>query len=61
MTVSEYALSRKVRGLPGGSRVAVYKAINSGRIALDRSGKLNPALADSQWELRTRMAMPAFR
>ena len=61
MTIAEYAQSRKSRGLSGGSRVAVYKAIESGRITTDLSGKINPTTADAQWEQRTRMAMPTMR
>ncbi len=61
MTIAEYAQSRKARGLSGGSRVAVYKAIESGRITPDPSGKINPTIADVQWDQRTRMAMPPMR
>lgn len=34
----------------GISDTAVRKAIKSGRITLTKNGKINPALADRQWE-----------
>lgn len=37
----------------GISDTAVRKAIKSGRITLTRNGKINPALADRQWEANT--------
>jgi hypothetical protein len=53
MTVSEYARSRKKRGLPGGTRQAVEKAVDAGRIKLI-DGKIDPEVADIQWEKNTR-------
>lgn len=37
----------------GISDTAVRKAIKSGRITLTKNGKINPALADRQWEANT--------
>lgn len=53
LTQAEYARHRKARGLPGGSRVAVHKAVNEGRISLI-GDKIDPAVADIQWERNTR-------
>lgn len=55
LTQAEYARSRKERGLPGGSREAVRKAVDEGRISAFGPDKLlDKALADSQWERNTR-------
>ena len=52
MTQSEYAKHRGV------SHVAVYKAIKAGRISTI-DGKIDPAVADIQWERNTRARMPS--
>jgi len=55
MTQAEYARSRKARGLPGGSREAVRKAVDAGRISAMGPDKLvDPAVADIQWAANTR-------
>lgn len=55
LTQAEYARSRKDRGLPGGSREAIRKAVNEGRISAFGPDKLlDKTLADSQWERNTR-------
>lgn len=55
LTQAEYARSRKDRGLPGGSREAIRKAVAEGRISAFGPDKLlDQALADSQWERNTR-------
>lgn len=55
LTQAEYARSRKDRGLPGGSREAIRKAVAEGRISAFGPDKLlDKALADSQWERNTR-------
>ena len=50
---AEYARSRKARGLPGGTDVAVHRALKTGRIILI-DGKIDPFVADIQWEKNTR-------
>ena len=58
LTQAEYARSRKERGLPGGSREAVRKAVDEGRVSAFGPDKLlDRALADSQWERNTRTRM----
>lgn len=55
LTQAEYARSRKDRGLPGGSREAVRKAVEEKRISAFGPDKLiDQALADSQWARNTR-------
>lgn len=55
LTQAEYARSRKERGLPGGSREAVRKAVEEKRISVFGPDKLiDQQLADSQWERNTR-------
>jgi hypothetical protein len=55
LTQAEYARSRKDRGLPGGSREAVRKAVDRGHVSAFGPDKLlDKALADSQWERNTR-------
>jgi hypothetical protein len=53
LTQAEYARHRKARGLPGGSREAVRKAVDEGRISTI-NGLIDPAVADIQWEQNTR-------
>jgi phage terminase Nu1 subunit (DNA packaging protein) len=60
LTQAEYARSRNERGLPGGSREAVRKAVDGGRISAFGSDKLlDRALADSQWARNTRARVSA--
>lgn len=55
LTQAEYARSRKERGLPGGSREAVRKAVEEKRISVFGPDKLiHQQLADTQWEQNTR-------
>lgn len=61
MTIAEYAAFRKERGLPGGTRVAVYKAIKTGRIRAYEGGLVNTAEADRMWAARTMLRMPPMR
>lgn len=53
MNQAEYAAHRKALGLAGGTPAAVLKAIRTHRIDLI-NGKIDPAVADIQWENRTR-------
>lgn len=53
LTQADYARHRKARGLPGGSREAVRKAVDEGRISTI-NGMIDPAVADIQWEQNTR-------
>lgn len=55
LTQAEYARSRKERGLSGGSREAVRKAVDERRISCFGPDKLvHQQLADQQWESNTR-------
>lgn len=55
LTISEYARSRKARGLSGGTKQSVHKAIEEKRISAFGPKKLiDPTLADSQWDRNTR-------
>jgi hypothetical protein len=55
LTQAAYARSRKDRGLPGGSREAVRRAVDEKRISAFGPDKLvDSALADAQWERNTR-------
>jgi hypothetical protein len=56
VTVSEYAKSRADRGLSGGTRQAVDKAIDAGRISV-HDGLIDPDIADQEWEVNTRKRM----
>lgn len=49
ITQAEYARSRKIRGLPGGTAPAVWRAIHTKRIKLI-DGLIDPAQADQDWE-----------
>lgn len=53
LTQAEYARHRKGRGLPGGTRESVRKAVDEGRISTIE-GKIDPVVADIQWEQNTR-------
>lgn len=60
LTQAEYARSRKNRGLPGGSREAVRKAVEEQRISVFGPDKLiDQQLADSQWARNTRARVGA--
>lgn len=50
LSLRQYALSRKARGLPGSSLAAVQKALKTGRI-VKTDGGIDPAGADSRWEV----------
>jgi hypothetical protein len=55
LTISEYARSRKARGLSGGTKQSVHKAIDEQRISAFGPKKLiDQVLADSQWDRNTR-------
>lgn len=55
LTQAQYARSRRARELPGGTREAVRKAVDQGRITAFGPDKLiDLALADSQWQRNTR-------
>lgn len=55
LTISEYARSRKARGLSGGTKQSVHKAIAEKRISAFGPDKLiDPVLADTQWDRNTR-------
>ncbi len=55
LTQAQYARLRRARGLPGGSREAVRKAVDQERIsAFGPDKKIDQALADSQWQRNTR-------
>ena len=51
--INAYAEHRKEKGLSGGSRGAVQKAIKAGRIKATADGKIDPAKADRDWETKT--------
>ena len=56
LSQAEYARSRKRRGLPGGTREAVRRAVADGRISCTGTDKLiDPDVADGQWEKNTRL------
>lgn len=55
LTQAQYARSRSQRGLPGGSRESVRKAVEAGRITAFGPDKMvDRDLADTQWERNTR-------
>jgi hypothetical protein len=55
LTISDYARSRKARGLSGGTKQAVHKAIAEKRISAFGPDKLiDQQLADLQWDKNTR-------
>lgn len=55
LTQADYARWRKSQGLPGGTREAVRKAVEEGRISAFGPDKLiDKELADLQWERNTR-------
>lgn len=59
VTQAEYARLRKARGLSGGTRESVRKAVDAGRISCFGHQKLvDPKLADKQWRSNTRAWTP---
>lgn len=56
MSISAYARSRRDRGLPGGSRWGVQKAIRDGRIMTNPDGTVSPEQADAAWGRNTSQA-----
>jgi phage terminase Nu1 subunit (DNA packaging protein) len=52
-TVTEYALHRKLRGLPGATRQSVYSALKTGRIVRGENGKIHATEADAAWAAST--------
>jgi hypothetical protein len=60
LTRAEYAASRKARGLSGGTKQAVCKAVDEKRISSFGPDKLiDRELADRQWEKNTRVRATA--
>lgn len=53
LSIREYADHRKARGMAGGTRQGVERAIAAKRILLI-DGKIDPDVADIQWEKNTR-------
>lgn len=53
LSIRAYADHRKQQGLPGGSAWSVKKALRDQRITRDAQGKIDPAVADRQWEKNT--------
>lgn len=55
MTQAEYARHREARGLSGGTRQSVSRAVDAGRITTIGPEKLiDPKVADIQWEQNSR-------
>lgn len=52
ITMADYARSRKERGLPGGTKAGVLKAVRAGRLVLV-NGKVDADAADAQWDANT--------
>lgn len=53
LTQAQYAAHRKANKLPGGSREAVRRAVDEGRIGTI-NGKIYPQIADTDWAKNTR-------
>lgn len=53
LTLSGYARWRKDKGLPGGSRTTVSRAVASGRIPTLPDGSIDPSAADRAWIANT--------
>jgi hypothetical protein len=53
LSPTAYARHRKALGLPGGTHVAVLKAIKAGRIEPEPDGSIDPAKADAAWNANT--------
>ena len=56
ISVRAYAASRRERGLPGGSRYGVQKALRDGRIVKEPDGTIDPDEADVEWDRNTNAA-----
>lgn len=51
LSVEQYARSRKRRGLPGGTENSVRKAVESGRVTVNKHGRIvDEKEADREWE-----------
>ena len=50
LSVRAYAAHRKAKGLRGQSRQAVERAIRDGRISRTAEGKIDPEVADAEWD-----------
>jgi hypothetical protein len=53
LSVAGYARFRRARGLPGGSRWNVQKALRDGRIVKEPDGTIDPDRADRDWLANT--------
>ncbi len=53
LSIRAYAEHRRQRGLPGGTKAAVEKALSTGRITRTESGKIDPVAADVSWAEHT--------
>ena len=53
LSIRGYAEHRARRGLKGGTKAAVEKALASARIPRTKSGKIDPVAADAAWEANT--------
>jgi hypothetical protein len=53
LSPTAYARHRKALGLPGGTHVAVLKALRAGRIEAEPDGTIDPAKADAAWNANT--------
>lgn len=56
ITIRDYAATRRERGLPGGSRYGVQKALRDGRITKEEDGTIDPERADREWDANTNEA-----
>lgn len=56
-SIRAYARHRRERGLVGASPWSVQKALREGRIERNAEGKIEPEIADRQWEENTNPAM----
>ena len=54
LSLQEYAERRRSKGLPGGTRQAVAKAVHVGRITATPGGMIDARVADRDWTRRTR-------
>lgn len=57
LSIRAYAEHRRARGLVGTSPWSVQKALKAGRITRNRDGKIDPAVADEQWDQNTSPTM----
>ena len=56
LSIRAYAEHRKQQGLPGGSAWSIKKALRDQRITRNEHGKIDPEVADRQWEQNTNPA-----